>query len=99
MHCYELHLNNFKDDFLNIEIFLHAQIPDLQILSDHNKPYINGDIIIQLSDYVLSLMTGLVVQGQIIFVSLQWKLMITSNCLVTNILQNVIKTDVLSFSM
>ncbi len=42
MHCWELHLNNFKDDFLNISIFLHAQIPDLQILS---KPYINANII------------------------------------------------------
>ncbi len=28
--------------FLNIEIFLHPQIPDFQILS---KPYINGNII------------------------------------------------------
>ncbi len=45
MHCYELNLNNFKDDFLNISIFLHPQIPDLQILYDHNKPYINGNII------------------------------------------------------
>ncbi len=35
-------LNNFKDVFLNIQIFLHPQIPDLQILS---KPYINGNII------------------------------------------------------
>ncbi len=33
MHCCELHLNNFKDDFLNISIFLHPQIPDLKILS------------------------------------------------------------------
>ncbi len=32
---------NFKDDFL----FLHPQIPDFQILSNHNKPYINGNII------------------------------------------------------
>ncbi len=39
--------NNFKDDFLNIQMVLHPQIPDLQILS---KPYINGNIIIQLSD-------------------------------------------------
>ncbi len=31
MHCYELHLDNFKGDFLNILIFLHAQIPDFQI--------------------------------------------------------------------
>ncbi len=34
--------NNFKDDFLNIQIFLHPQIPDFQILS---KPYINGNMI------------------------------------------------------
>ncbi len=34
--------NNFKDDFLNIYMFLH----DFQILS---KPYINGNII-NLSD-------------------------------------------------
>ncbi len=33
---------NFKDDFLNIKIFLHPQIPDFQILP---KPYINGNII------------------------------------------------------
>ncbi len=32
MHCYELNLDNFKDDFLNILIFLHPQIPDLQIV-------------------------------------------------------------------
>ncbi len=32
MHCQELHLDNFKDDFLNILIFLHPQIPDLQIV-------------------------------------------------------------------
>ncbi len=34
--------NNFKDDFLNIQMFSHPQIPDLQILS---KPYINGNMI------------------------------------------------------
>ncbi len=32
MHCCELHLNNFKDDFLNILIFLHPQIPDIHIV-------------------------------------------------------------------
>ncbi len=42
MHCCELNMNNFKDDFLNIQIFLHPQIPDFQILF---KPYINGNII------------------------------------------------------
>ncbi len=50
MHCCELHLDNFKGDFLNI-YFLHPRIPDFQILSDHNKPYINGKFI-QLSGYV-----------------------------------------------
>jgi len=34
--------NNFKDDFLDIQMFSHPQIPDFQILS---KPYINGNII------------------------------------------------------
>ncbi len=29
--------NNFKDDFLNIQMVLHPQIPDLQILSDHTS--------------------------------------------------------------
>ncbi len=28
MHCYELHLDNFKGEFLIISIYLHAQIPD-----------------------------------------------------------------------
>ncbi len=37
-----LNVNNFKGDFLNIQMFLDLQIPDLQILS---KPYINGNII------------------------------------------------------
>ncbi len=32
MHCSELHLDNFKDDFLIISIFMHAQIPDFQIV-------------------------------------------------------------------
>ncbi len=63
MHCKELHLNNFKDDFLNISIFLHPQIPDLLILSYHNKPYINGNIIYFRE---LTLMTGFVVQGHIL---------------------------------
>ncbi len=29
----------------NILIFLHPRIPDFQILSDHNKPYINGNLL------------------------------------------------------
>ncbi len=40
MHGQEFHLNNFKDDFLNIQMFVHPQIPYFQILS---KPYINGN--------------------------------------------------------
>ncbi len=32
MYCYELNLDNFKGNFLNISIFLHPQIPDLQIV-------------------------------------------------------------------
>ncbi len=49
---------------------LHPQIPDFQILSNHNKPYINGKIIysgcrlcINLNFEKLTLMTGFVVQG------------------------------------
>ncbi len=64
--------NNFKGDFLNIYIFLHPQIPDFQILSDHNKPYINGNIIYlafiwytNLNFKILTRMTGFVVQGHI----------------------------------
>ncbi len=38
-------MDNFKGDFLNILIFLHPQIPDFQILSYPNKPYINGKLI------------------------------------------------------
>ncbi len=48
MHCYERNLNYFIDDFLNIWFCLQPQIPDLQILSYHNKPYINGKIIYYL---------------------------------------------------
>ncbi len=33
MHCEELHLDNFKGDFLNILIFFHPQIPDFQIVN------------------------------------------------------------------
>ncbi len=40
-------------------MFLLPQIPDLQILSNHNKPYINGKLI-------YSLVTGLVVQAHIL---------------------------------
>ncbi len=32
MHSKELHLDNFKGDFLNILIFLQPQIPDFQIV-------------------------------------------------------------------
>ncbi len=32
----ELHLDNFKGDFLNIWIFLHPQIPDIQVVSQPN---------------------------------------------------------------
>ncbi len=39
---------NLNGDFLNISIFMHPQIPDFQILSNHNKPYINGKIIYSL---------------------------------------------------
>ncbi len=55
--------NNFKDDFLNI------QIPDFKILS---KPYINGNITysafrwcINLNLKKLTLKTGFVLQGHI----------------------------------
>ncbi len=54
--------------FSIFRFFLHPQIPDLQILSDHNKPYINGNIM-QLSDDIekWTLMTGFVVQGPMRF--------------------------------
>ncbi len=62
------HLNNFKGHFLNIEFFLHPQIPDLKILSYHN----NGKLIysafrwcINLNFDKLTLKTGFVVQGHI----------------------------------
>ncbi len=32
MHCEEFNLDNFKGDLLNIQIFLHPQIPDFQIV-------------------------------------------------------------------
>ncbi len=62
-------MNNFKDDFLNISIFLHPQIPDCQILY---KPYINGNIIysalrlcINRNLKNVTIMTGFVLQGYI----------------------------------
>ncbi len=58
MQCLEFHLNNFKDDFVNISIFFFT--PDFQILS---KPYVNGNMI--YSDDALTLMTGFVVHGHI----------------------------------
>ncbi len=61
----------FKDDFLNISNFLHPQIPDFQILSYHNKPYINGNMMYYytIKAYeIASLMTGFVVQGHILVI-------------------------------
>ncbi len=37
MHCYKRNLNNFKDDFLNISIFLHPQIPDFKYCPNHTS--------------------------------------------------------------
>ncbi len=34
MHCLELHLDNFKDNFL---IFLLSQIPDIQIVASQTN--------------------------------------------------------------
>ncbi len=74
MHCLELHLDNFKDYFLNIYIFLHPQIPDFQIVVSQPNIvlYINGKIIYSafrwcrnLNFNKLTLMTGFVVQGHI----------------------------------
>ncbi len=80
MHCYELHLDSFKGDFLNISIFfgtLRFQILKYlylsQILSDHNKPYMNMhqwkpylfsfQIMYKVYFEKLTLRTGIVVQG------------------------------------
>ncbi len=56
--------------FSIFRFFLHPQIPDFQILSYHNKPYINGKIIysafrwcINLNFNKMTLMTGLVDHG------------------------------------
>ncbi len=65
-------MDNFKGDFLNISfiIFFHPQIPDFQILylrqilSDHNKPYINGKLISKCIHFE-TLMTCFVFQGHI----------------------------------
>ncbi len=53
-----------------LKIFLHPQIPDCQILSHHNKPYINGNPIysafrwcITLNFTNWTLVTGFVVQA------------------------------------
>ncbi len=61
-----------KEIFSIFRFFLHPQIPDLQILSDHNKPYINGKIIysafrwcINLNFKKCTLMAGFVLQGHI----------------------------------
>ncbi len=37
MRCWGLHLENIKDDFVNIWIFLHPQIPDFQIVVSQPK--------------------------------------------------------------
>ncbi len=51
MHCYELHLDNFKGDFLSIVIFYSNS--DIQIVSRQNivrsQPYINGKHIYNLN--------------------------------------------------
>ncbi len=60
MHCWGLHLNNFKGDFLNIALFfcilrfqIFKALYHVQILSYPNKPCINVKIIcFPLSDDV-----------------------------------------------
>ncbi len=51
MHCYDLHLDNFKGDFLSIVIFYSNS--DIQIVSRQNivrsQPYINGKHIYNLN--------------------------------------------------
>ncbi len=42
MHCLGLHLDNFKDNFLSISIFLHPQIPNFQIVVSRPKKFIEG---------------------------------------------------------
>ncbi len=54
--------------FSIFRFFFNPQIPDFQILSDHNKPYINGKIIYSDDVYIsinLTLMTVFVLQGHI----------------------------------
>ncbi len=58
--------------FSIFRFFLHPQIPYFQILSYHNRPYINGKIIysafrwsININFEKWTLMTGFVVQGHI----------------------------------
>jgi len=58
--------------FSIFRFFLHPQIPDFQILSDHNKPYINGNMIysvfrccINLNFEKWTLMTGFVLHNKV----------------------------------
>ncbi len=57
MHCSAL-IKTLKMIFSIFRFFLHPQIPDFQILSNHNKPHINEKLI-----YAATLMTGFVFQG------------------------------------
>ncbi len=56
MHCYELHLDKFEGDFLNIRVFLHPQNPDSCISAKYCPVHTNHTSmdrwISQLSDYV-----------------------------------------------
>ncbi len=75
MHFYELHLDNFKGDFLNILIFFAPSDSDFQIVVSRPnivQTYINGKIIysdfrwcINFNFRKFTLMTGFVVQGHI----------------------------------
>ncbi len=71
MYCKELHLDNFKGDFLNICIFMHPHIQDIQIVIFQPNVITNHtsmkSLFFQLSDDVyisnLKKLTGFGVQG------------------------------------
>ncbi len=77
MHCYGLHLDKFKDNFLNISIFFAPSDSRFSKTCISAKPYINGKpihsafgwCIINLNFEKLTLMTGFVVQGHKLSIS------------------------------
>ncbi len=82
MYCYELHLDNFKGDFVSIfRFFLLPQIPYFQIVVSRPNIVLSGQTINKWKAYLSfqmmyrsqfrkknTLMIGFVVQGHMCFI-------------------------------